>query len=148
MLWHNPFRRQHTLTQLFPSLFFLFFNKELSEGLELSLERIFKTLVEMGLSETDSQVYILVSFKGPLFARKITEDLKITKQQLYLILEKLQNKKIIDISDSRPSIISAVPFEVILKRLIDSKIDEAKEVQEKKQKLISHWKAASWDNHD
>ena len=103
--------------------------------------------MEMGLSETDSKVYILVSFKGPLIARKITDELKISKQQLYLILEKLQNKKIIDISNSRPSIISAVPFEIILKRLIDSKIDEAKEIQEKKQKLISSWNAVSWNNH-
>ena len=103
--------------------------------------------MEMGLSETDSKVYILVSFKGPLIARKITDELKISKQQLYLILEKLQNKKIIDISNSRPSIISAVPFEIILKRLIDSKIDEAKEIQEKKQKLIANWKDASWNNH-
>ena len=101
--------------------------------------------MEMGLSETDSKVYILVSFKGPLVVRKIIEELKISKQQLYLILEKLQNKKIIDISNSRPSIISAVPFEIILKRLIDSKIDEAKEIQEKKQKLIANWKDASWN---
>lgn len=114
----------------------------------MSLERIFKTLVELGLSETDSQVYIIVSFKGPLVARKIIEELKITKQQLYPILEKLQNKKIIEMSDSRPSIISAVPFEIILKMLIDLKIDEAKEVQGKKRKLISDWKAVSWNNQD
>lgn len=114
----------------------------------MSLEKIFKTLLELGLSETDSKVYIIVSFKGPLVARKIIEELKITKQQLYPILQKLHNKKIIEMSDSRPSIIRAVPFEIILKKLIDSKIDEAKKVQEKKQKLISIWKSVSWNNHD
>jgi sugar-specific transcriptional regulator TrmB len=120
----------------------------LNGDLELSLERIFKTLVELGLSETDSRVYILISFKGPLVTRKIIQELKITKQQLYPVLKKLNNKKMIEISDSHPSVISAVPFEIILKMLIDSKIDEAKKVQEKKQKLISNWKAVSWNNHD
>lgn len=113
----------------------------------MSLERIFKTLIELGLSETDSQVYIIISFKGPMTARCIIEELKITKQQLYPILKKLNNKKIIAISDSRPSVITAVPFEIILKMLFDSKIDEAKNIQEKKEDLISNWKSVSWNNH-
>lgn len=114
---------------------------------KLSLERIFKTLVELGLSETDSKVYILVSFKGPMHARKIVEELKITKQQLYAILKKLKNKNIIETSNSRPSLISSIPFEVILKILIDSKIDEASDIQEKKEELISDWQAVSWNNN-
>ena len=113
----------------------------------MSLERIFKTLVEFGLSETDSRVYIIVSFKGPLVAKKIIEELKITKQQLYAVLKKLKNKKIIEISDSRPSIITAVPFEVVLKMLVDSKIDEASDIQEKKEELVSDWRAVSWNNN-
>lgn len=114
---------------------------------KLSLERIFKTLVELGLSETDSRVYILVSFIGPMNARKISDELKITKQQLYAILKKLKNRKVIEISDSRPSLISAIPFEVILKMLVDSKIDEASEIQEKKEELISDWQTVSWNNN-
>ena len=114
----------------------------------MSLERIFKTLIELGLSETDSRVYIIVSFKGPMIAREIIEELKLTKQQLYPVLKKLKNKKMIEILDSNPSVISAVPFEIILKMIIDSKIDEGKKVQEKKEELVSNWKEVSWNNHN
>ena len=31
--------------------------------------------------------------------------------------------------------------------LIDSKIDEASEIQEKKEELISDWQAVSWNNN-
>jgi len=113
----------------------------------MSLERIFKRLLELGLSETDSRVYIIISIKGPMTARKIIKDLKLNKQQVYPILKKLNKIKIISISDSHPSIISAVPFEIILKMLIDSKIDKAKNIQEKKEELISNWKSVSWNNH-
>jgi HTH-type transcriptional regulator, sugar sensing transcriptional regulator len=113
----------------------------------MSLERIFKTLIEFGLSDTDSRVYIIVSFKGPLVAKKIIEELKITKQQLYSVLKKLKNKKIIEISDSHPFIVTAVPFEIVLKMLIDSKIDEASDIQEKKEELISDWREVSWNNN-
>lgn len=113
----------------------------------MSLDRIFETLLELGLSETDSRVYIVISFKGPLTARSIVDELKITKQQLYHVLKKLSNKKIIEISNSRPALITAVPFETILKQLVNSKINESRNIQEKKDELISKWQTANWNNH-
>ena len=112
----------------------------------MSLERIYKTLVELGLSETDSRVYILISLKGPLVARKIIEELKINKQQLYPILKKLRNQRIIKMTDMRPFVISALPFELVLQMLIDRKFDESKEILENKQELLSCWKAVNWNN--
>ena len=113
----------------------------------MSLERIFKTLLELGLSETDSRVYIVISFKGPMTARSIVENLEITKQQLYPVLKKLRNKKIIEMSKSRSAQITAVPFEIILKQLVNSKINESKNIQQKKEELISKWQTVNWNNH-
>jgi sugar-specific transcriptional regulator TrmB len=120
----------------------------LNGELELSLKKIFKTLVDLGLSETESRVYILVSFKGPMNVRKIIEELRISKQQIYPILRKLENKKILEISNSRPAIVTAVSFEIILNMLIDSRINEAKNIQEKKAQLISTWQEVIWKNHN
>ena len=112
----------------------------------MSLERIFKTLIELGLSEADSRVYILIATKGPMTAKAIIEESKINKQQLYPILKKLCNKKIIEVTGVRPFVVSALPFEVVLQMLIDHKLAESKEILENKKELLSNWKAVNWNN--
>ena len=113
----------------------------------MSLERIFKALVGLGLSETDSRIYICIAIKGSMRARTLIEELEINKQQLYPILKKLQRKKIIKMNNSRPLIVTAVPFEIVLEMLINSKIIKSKEILENKKELISHWKSAKWNNN-
>ena len=128
-------------TNKIPLLFFVIIG-----GKSLSLERIFKTLVELGLSETDSKVYIKIAVNGPMTAKAIIEELKINKQQLYPILKKLREQRIIKITNVRPFVISALPFEVVLQMLIDRKFDESKEILENKEELLSCWKAVNWNN--
>lgn len=112
----------------------------------MSLERIFKMLLSLGLSESDSKVYLIISSKGPMTAKQIFEEMKINKQQLYPILRKLKHKKILNIIDTHPSLFSAVPFELVLELLITSKIEKSKKILKNKKELMSNWDAASWNN--
>ena len=113
----------------------------------MSLERIFKALVGLGLSETDSRVYLQIATKGPMTTKTIIEELKINKQQLSPILKKLRTKKIIKVSEIRSFIITAVPFEIVLEMLINSKIEKSNEILENKKELLSNWKAVNWNNN-
>ena len=100
----------------FFSLFF-FFNK--LEGCRLSLERVFKALVSLGLSQTDARVYIFLALKGPEKAASIVKKLKISKQQIYRSLLYLQDNGVIVANDERKSSFSALPFEEALKYAIE-----------------------------
>ena len=133
--------------QLFIVQYFLFFSfLQLKEEYELSLQRIFEALIGLGFSEADSRVYIKIAVNGPMTAKTLIEELKITKQQLYPILKKLRNQRIIKMTDMRPFVISALPFEVVLQMLIDRKFDESKEILENKEELLACWKAVNWNN--
>ena len=135
-------------TQVFieSNIFSFFFFIKLNGELKMSLQRIFEALIGLGLSETDSKVYINIAINGPMTAKTLIEELKINKQQLYPILKKLRNQGIIKMTNVRPFVISALPFEAVLQMLIDRKFKESKEILENKEELLSCWKAFKWNN--
>jgi HTH-type transcriptional regulator, sugar sensing transcriptional regulator len=106
---------------------------------KLSLERIFKALVNLGLSQTETRVYIHLAIKGQAEARSIIYNLKINKQQLYRCLKRLRNKKIVNSNLAFPAMFSAVPFEKALKILINTKNEQAGIIEEKKAGLLTIW---------
>ena len=113
----------------------------------MSLERIFKALVSLGLSQIDARVYIYLATKGSKIARQICDSLKINKQIIYPSLKNLQNKQVITISNTRPAIFSAIPFEVVLDMLIRIKFEQSEEIVENKKELVASWKSIDWNNN-
>lgn len=107
----------------------------------MSTERIFKTLVKLGFSETDAHVYIFLATKEPNMARNIAEALKINKQQIYLSLKRLQAKEIVNSSNEQPATFSALPFKKALDKLIDAKTEEAQNIEQNKEELLAAWRA-------
>ena len=107
----------------------------------MSLERIFKALLRLGLSQTDARVYIHLATKGPAKARIISYDLKMNKQQLYRSLKNLKIKNIIKSNLEHPALFIAVPFENALKILIKIKEEQAGKIEEKKDGLLSIWES-------
>jgi sugar-specific transcriptional regulator TrmB len=103
----------------------------------MSLERVLKALVSLGLSETDAQIYISLATEGPAKARNIINRLTINKRQVYRSLKRLRNKGIAITNDEHPVEFSAVPFEVILDLLMEIKKEQAKALQASKEELIS-----------
>jgi sugar-specific transcriptional regulator TrmB len=103
----------------------------------LSLERIFKALVSLGLSQIEGRVYIFLALNGPEKGKNIVKNLKISKQQIYRSLKHLQDKGIIVSDSENKNSFSALPFEEALKSLI-RKEKEQNEMMQKT--LLSTWK--------
>ena len=106
----------------------------------MSLERIFKALVKLGFSETDARVYIFLATKEPNIARNIAEALKINKQQIYLSLKRLQAKEIVNSTNEQPATFSALAFEEALDKLLAAKTEEAKNLEQSKEEILSVWR--------
>ena len=106
----------------------------------MSLERIFRALMSLGLSESETQVYFYVAIKGPTFARNIISDLPFKKRMTYRLLKILQIKGIVKSKGNKPSEYSALPFEEVLSMLIEQKNEEAKLIKERKEELVHTWK--------
>jgi sugar-specific transcriptional regulator TrmB len=103
----------------------------------LSLERIFKALVSLGLSQIEARVYVLLALKGSEKAVSIVKNLKISKQQIYRSLEHLQDKGIILSDPESKTSFSALPFEEALKLLIRKEKEQNEMMQ---RTLLSTWK--------
>jgi sugar-specific transcriptional regulator TrmB len=111
----------------------------------MSLERIFKTLVSLGLSQTDARVYVFLALKGPEKALSIVKNLKISKQQIYLSLKHLQYKGIIVSDSESKNSFTALPFEEALGSLIKKEKEQNKMVQKT---LLSTWKIMIKNNSE
>lgn len=105
----------------------------------MSLERIFKALVKLGLSETDARVYIHLATKEPNKAKNIATSLNINKQQIYHSLKRLQTKEIVKSNNEHPATFTALPFEKALDKLIDAKAEEEQNIEQNKEELLAAW---------
>jgi sugar-specific transcriptional regulator TrmB len=107
----------------------------------LSQEKALKTLVDLGLTRLDSQIYICLAKRGPQKAKEISKALKVRKQPLYRSLKKLQSKAIVSATLEHPARFSAVSFEKVLDLFIRAKLEEAQNIQHDKAELLSSWQA-------
>jgi len=85
---------------------------------------ILKTLVSLGLSETDAEIYVYLAKNGPETAKDTASSLRLHRQQLYRSLKNLQNKGIVVPSKERPARFSAVVFEKVLALFLKVKIEQ------------------------
>jgi len=99
------------------------------------------TLVKLGFTETDAQVYAFLAAEGPQKAKDLVAVLKLHRQQLYRSLKKLQNKGIVTASLNYPTCFSAVLFEEVLDILIETKMEQQQALQESKESLLSTWES-------
>ena len=103
----------------------------------MSLQRIFKALVILGLSQIDARVYIFLALKGPEEALSIVRNLKTTKQQICQSLKHLQDKGIIISDTENGKMFSALPFEEVLKSLLRKEKEQNKMMQKI---LLENWR--------
>jgi sugar-specific transcriptional regulator TrmB len=114
----------------------------------LSQERVLKTLVGLGLTQHDSQVYLFLSKKGLQRGRDLISGLKITKQQLYRSLKTLQSRGIVNATLERPARFSAVPLEKVLDSFLKAKIEETQRLQQDKDSILSDWQSISIEENN
>jgi sugar-specific transcriptional regulator TrmB len=109
----------------------------------LSLERVFKALVSVGLSETDARVYVYLALKGPDKAGSIVDNLKTSRQQIYRSLKHLQDKRIVFADSKNQGVFSALLFEKALELLIETEKEKTEILQETKKSILQDWKTST-----
>jgi len=107
----------------------------------MSQERVLKTLVELGLARLDAKVYIFLAKRGPQRAKDVAGLLRISKQQLYPSLKRLQSKGLVNSTLEHPARFSAVTFEKALDLFAKAKIEEVKSIRQEKDRLLSDWQS-------
>ena len=127
--------------QLFPFFLFWFrFRHILHYGeVNLSLERIVKTLMSMDLSETDAQVYVFLALNGPHIAREISRRMNLNKAQIYRSLRRLQKKDIALATAVSPAVFSVIPFERLLDLLVEIRKERESALRDAREELLSSW---------
>ena len=105
----------------------------------MSKEWMEKTLINLGFTEIDADVYLHLSQEGPREFEEIAKALKLYRKKLFRILKKLQSKGIIEASEEKPDSFSALPFERVLALFIKANLDEAKRLMKNKEELLSAW---------
>ena len=109
----------------------------------MSLERVFKVLVSLGLSEPDARIYMYLALRGPKKPNDVVNNLKINQQQILQSLKNLQNKDIIFTDKKNKKLFSALSFEKTLKLLIKTQNEQTTILQEN---LLSNWKDMMQNN--
>ena len=102
----------------------------------MSLERIIKALIDLGLTRLDAEVYVYVAKKGPQIEVDLARALNIDKQKVYASLKSLQTKELVS---KDCTIISALPFEEALDLLIKIEKEQAQAMHESKEELLTTW---------
>ena len=104
----------------------------------MSLKRALKTLMGLGLTEMDSQVYTYLAKKGPHGEKELSHSLNCTELDLALSLKNLQGKGFIT-SMSEPQIIFvAIPLEKVIEEAIRKKIQETQLMKKEKENFLSN----------
>ncbi len=107
----------------------------------MSLDQILKALMDLGLSNTDAEVFIFLATKAPQKASDIAEALRMNNKRLYPSLKNLQNRGIVNCTGDYPKLFSTVPIEEAMSSFINANLKEAQKMEENKQTILSYWQA-------
>ncbi len=98
-----------------------------------------EALMKLGLSNTDGEVYLFLAPKNPQTVTDISDTLRIEKQKLYPCLNSLKEKGILNSTNSRPSLFSAVPMENVVDLLVKANLAEAQSMERNRQEILAYW---------
>ena len=114
----------------------------------MSRERIINALKVLGLSNIDTGVYVLLAKDGPHKIEEIASVLNQPERNIRRSLRDLQNTKIVEASIEYPFEFIAVPFEEVMKLIIDVKKEQAKALQASKEELLSTWRSLTEKDYE
>jgi sugar-specific transcriptional regulator TrmB len=105
----------------------------------LSHEQVLSTLVNLGFDEIDAKIYVYLAKKGMQKASNINKALKLTKQQFYPSIRRMESKGIVNSTIEHPARFSAIPFEKLLDLFIKEKIEETRSLKQRKAEILANW---------
>ena len=103
----------------------------------MSLERIIKALIGLGLSRVDAEVYVYLAKKGSMKANALANSLNYSRNKIYSALRNLTKE---DLVTKEGTIYSALPFEEALELLIQREKEKAEYMNQRKKELLVKWK--------
>ncbi len=104
----------------------------------MSLERVIKALISLGLSRSDAEIYVFIAKKErPQKVVDLGRGLNYSIYQIDSSLKSLINKELV-MKDG--STFYALPFEETLELLIKKEKEKAKSIEKSKEKLLVNWK--------
>ena len=104
-------------------------------------ETIKRILRNLKLTEKEAEVYIFLSKHGVLKCGEIAKGMNRHKAQIYRILRVLQTKGLLEATLEAPARFTAVAFETVLDLSIKAKRDEAVQMENTRQEILSYWKS-------
>jgi sugar-specific transcriptional regulator TrmB len=105
----------------------------------MSLERVIKALIDLGLPRQDAEIYVYLTKNGPLSETTLEKKLKLKRRQLNQTLKNLRHKEIVRIVDRNSAELCAVPFEAALNLLIEINKQQNDALQDIKRELLENW---------
>jgi sugar-specific transcriptional regulator TrmB len=106
----------------------------------MSLERIIKALINLGLSRSEADVYVFIAKKGSQKVIDLTRNLNYSKHKISTTLKTLTTKELVS---KDGTMFFALPFEEALELLINQEKEQAKSIEESKKQLLVSWKNGS-----
>jgi sugar-specific transcriptional regulator TrmB len=108
------------------------------DDVDLSLEKALKALMNLGLTQMDSQVYVYLAKKGPHGEKDLVYALNTTDQQICRSLRNLQEKGFITSKTERQTVFTALPLEKVLENMLKAKTEETRRMEQDKESFLSN----------
>jgi len=99
-------------------------------------------LMELGLTQNESRVYIYLSKNGFTKARDIAKNQELPRTQTYHLLTALHNKGIVSVISGTPTKFKGVEFEKALDILINNELKRIEELQLMRDSLNDLWQTS------
>jgi sugar-specific transcriptional regulator TrmB len=109
----------------------------------LNSEPIKKALENFGLTDKESEIYILLAKHGVLTGGQISKRSRIKRPNIYRILKNLEEKEVVESTLEAPTRFTAILFEKVLEKQIRNKQKELEQIEKSKKDLLDSWKKIS-----
>ena len=111
----------------------------------MSSEKILKILMQIGFPKMEAEVYLFLAIKGSKKIEELANELQMSAHELQKTLKRLQEKGYVA---STPISFVAFPFERMMDTLAKSRLEEAQDLAENKNTILSQWRSLLSRNTD
>ena len=88
-----------------------------------------KTLIDSNVNMKDARLYVHLAVSGPCSVQELATELKTDRRQVYRTVKKLRERQFIIPCSADCSRFNAVSFDKVLDLLMQSRLEEAKRIE-------------------
>jgi len=107
--------------------------------LELLNNKIIRTLLDLGLTDDEAKVLLLLNKRGERKVQDIARNVEIPRTHLYIVLQNLQSKGLVFSTLERPAKYRAMPLGNAVDFLIDSYRHKLRTFEKSKEAISRDW---------